>query len=98
MNTDKNGWPYLLAVGLTFTSFGTVMSSNLAPFWVWVGVIGSLWFFGFFVPLFLTMVFSQTLKPVSLHRKLVFSFCPFMYFHLPSRYWVLKQLAPDRNY
>ncbi len=94
MNTDKNGWPYLVVVFLIAASLGGLVASTDNQPALWLGGIFFFWFWSC-IGLFLNLAFSEQLSKVPLYKKLMFSFFPLMYLSVPWRKWFLKELNPE---
>jgi hypothetical protein len=98
MDTDKNAWPYLVALlgigGGTMISTICVSDTFKLLLLVFALVIGFSQ-----LALFLSIAFSGTLRPISLYKKVIFSLCPVVYFVSSEfRYWMLTELAPEVTY
>ena len=90
MNTDKNGWPYLIVIVATFASIGGMVVTTDNPMVCWFGGIALLWFWSC-IGLFLNLVFSEQLSVTPLYKKLFFSFFPLVYLSKPWHDWLLKE-------
>jgi len=90
MNTDKNGWPYLVVIFAVFACMGGLAANTSNPFILWVGGISFLWFWSC-VGLFLNLAFSGQLKAVPPYKKFIFSFFPLMYMSKSWREWFHKE-------
>lgn len=91
MNTDKNGWPYLIVLFAIFASIGFLSATTENALILWFGGVSFIFFWSC-VGLFLNLAFSEQLKLMPLYKKLVFSFFPLMYFSQPWRCWFFKEL------
>jgi hypothetical protein len=91
MNTDKNGWPYLVIIFAIFACIGGLIASTENIAIRWFGCIAFLWFWSC-VGLFLNLAFSEQLKSVPLYKKLFFAFFPLMYMSPPWRDWFHQEL------
>jgi len=98
MDTDKNAWPYLIAfVGIAITSSAAVICISNA--FISLVVVFALVILFSQLALFLSIAFSKTLRPISLHKKIIFSLCPVVYFVSSEfRYWMLTELSPEVTY
>lgn len=90
MNTDKNGWPYLIVIIAIFTSVGSMVVTIDEPVVCYFGGIALIWFWSC-VGLFLNLAFSEQMKMTPLYKKMVFSFFPLMYLSKPFQEWFLKE-------
>lgn len=90
MNTDKNGWPYLIVIVAIFTSIGSMVITIDNPVVCWFGGIALIWFWSC-VGLFLNLAFSEQMSMTPLYKKMVFSFFPLMYLSKPWHDWFLKE-------
>lgn len=96
MNTDKNGWPYLIVLPLmAFSLFGLNYNTD-KMFILLIGGFVFMWFWSC-LGLFLTLVFSEQMKMTPLYKKLVFSFLPLIYLSTPCRSWLLKEFEEGKK-
>lgn len=95
MNTDKNGWPYLIVVVAIFVSLAGLAISTDNQIVLWFGGISLLWFWSC-IGLFLNLAFSEQLNMVPLYKKLMFSFFPLMYLSKPWHDWFLEEFNQKR--
>lgn len=86
MNTDKNGWPYIVVVCGTFGSIGGLAATFDSEVACWIGGIMLLLFWSC-VGLFLNLAFSEQLSMTPLHKKLILSTCPLLCFYKPFSDW-----------
>lgn len=96
MNTDKNGWPYLVTTFALFACIGGLFTSTDNHAIIWFGFIAFLWFWSC-VGLFLNLAFSEQLSVVPLYKKLMFSFFPLMYLSKPWHDWFLKEFNKNKG-
>jgi hypothetical protein len=96
MNTDKNGWPYLMVILLIVASLGGLAVTTDNYVVLWFGCIALLWFWSC-VGLFLNLAFSEQLSVVPLYKKLMFSFFPLMYLSKPWHDWFLKEFNKNKG-
>ena len=79
IDTDENGWPYAFMLGFSTVEliavFSIIDNTFLALLISFISMVVIAQ-----CCLFLSIVFSKTLKPISLYKKLVFSLCPILYF------------------
>ena len=95
MNTDKNGWPYLVIIFAIFASIGGLIASTESVAIRWFGCISFLWFWSC-VGLFLNLAFSAQLKLVPLYKKLIFAFFPLMYMSQEWRDWFHQEINAQK--
>lgn len=96
MNTDKNGWPYLIVIVAVFVSISGMVATTDNPVVCWFGGIALLWFWSC-VGLFLNLAFSEQMSMTPLYKKLIFSFFPLMYLSKPWHDWFLKEFFEGKN-
>lgn len=96
MNTDKNGWPYIIVILGIFASVGGLVATSDNVILCWFGGIALIWFWSC-LGLFLNLAFSEQMSMTPAHKKLVFAFFPMMYFSKPSRDWFLKEFNDARK-
>lgn len=96
MNTDKNGWPYIIVVLGVVASVGGLVVSSDNVILCWFGGIALIWFWSC-LGLFLNLAFSEQMSMTPVYKKLVFSFFPLMYLSKQSRDWFLKEFNEKRD-
>jgi hypothetical protein len=96
MNTDKNGWPYLVTTLAIIGCVGGLVIATDKPSTLVFGCIGFIWFWSC-IGLFLNLAFSEQLGKVPLHKKLLFSFFPLMYLSKPWHDWFLKEFNEKKG-
>jgi hypothetical protein len=96
MNTDKNGWPYLLSVIAIITTACILMMVVESPWMQVVSLIAAVWIWNC-VALFLTLAFSEELAVMPLYKKCIFSTFPLMYFSKSFRTWFLTEFEREKS-